>query len=45
MEAKEKAHSPATMVSVLPVGGLLVKSGSLDPQDFVTVPWARSLVR
>ena len=28
---------PATMVSVLPVGGLLVKGGSLDPQDFVTI--------
>ncbi len=28
---------PATMVSVLPIGGLLVKKGSLSPQDFVTV--------
>ena len=28
---------PATMVSVLPIGGLLVKGGSLDPQDFVTI--------
>ena len=28
---------PATMVSVLPIGGLLVKGGSLDPQNFVTV--------
>lgn len=28
---------PATMVSVLPVGGLLVKGGTLAPQDFVTV--------
>ena len=28
---------PATMVSVLPIGGLLVKNGSLSPQDFVTV--------
>ena len=28
---------PATMVSVLPIGGLLVKAGSLSPQDFVTV--------
>lgn len=28
---------PATMVSVLPIGGLLVKSGSLSSQDFVTV--------
>ena len=28
---------PSTMVSVLPIGGLLVKSGSLSPQDFVVV--------
>jgi ATP-binding cassette subfamily B protein len=28
---------PATMVSVLPIGGLLVKNGSLSPQNFVTV--------
>ena len=28
---------PATMVSVLPIGGLLVKNGSLSAQDFVTV--------
>ena len=28
---------PATMVSVLPIGGILVKSGSLPPQDFVMV--------
>lgn len=28
---------PATMVSVLPIGGLLVRSGSLSSQDFVTV--------
>ena len=28
---------PATMVSVLPIGGLLVKGGSLSPTDFVTV--------
>ena len=28
---------PATMVSVLPIGGLLVKHGSLSPEDFVTV--------
>ena len=28
---------PATMVSVLPIGGLLVKSGSLPAQDFVMV--------
>ena len=28
---------PATMVSVLPIGGLLVKNGSLSPQDFITV--------
>ena len=28
---------PATMVSVLPVGGLLVKNGSLGTQDFITV--------
>ena len=28
---------PATMVSVLPIGGLLVKYGSLSPQDFVMV--------
>ena len=25
---------PSTMVSVLPIGGLLVKNGSLSPQDF-----------
>ena len=28
---------PATMVSVLPIGGLLVKNGALSAQDFVTV--------
>ena len=28
---------PATMVSVLPIGGLLVKSGSLSAQNFVTI--------
>jgi len=28
---------PATMVSVLPIGGFLVKSGSLPAQDFVMV--------
>lgn len=28
---------PATMVSVLPVGGLLVKGGTLSGQDFITV--------
>ena len=28
---------PATMVSVLPIGGLLVKNGSLSVEDFVTV--------
>lgn len=28
---------PATMVSVLPIGGLLVKSRGLDPQDFITI--------
>ncbi|MBQ9048317.1 MAG: ABC transporter ATP-binding protein [Solobacterium sp.] len=28
---------PATLVSVLPIGGLLVKAGSLDPQDFVMI--------
>ncbi len=28
---------PATMVSVLPIGGLLVKGGSLSAQDLVTV--------
>lgn len=28
---------PATMVSVLPIGGLLVKGRSLNPQDFVTI--------
>jgi len=28
---------PATMVSVLPIGGLLVRSGSLPSQDFVMV--------
>ncbi len=28
---------PATMVSVLPIGGLLVKGGSLLPEDFVTI--------
>ena len=28
---------PSTMVSVLPIGGLLVKSGSLSPKDFVMV--------
>ena len=28
---------PSTMVSVLPIGGLLVKNGSLTPENFVTV--------
>ena len=28
---------PATMVSVLPIGGLLVKNGTLSGQDFITV--------
>ena len=28
---------PATMVSVLPIGGILVKNGSLSPQDFVLI--------
>lgn len=28
---------PSTMVSVLPIGGFLVKKGSLSPQDFVMV--------
>ena len=28
---------PSTMVSVLPIGGLLVRSGSLSPKDFVMV--------
>lgn len=28
---------PATMVSVLPIGGLLVKNGSLTPEDFVAI--------
>ncbi len=28
---------PSTMVSVLPIGGLLVKNGSLSPQNFVMV--------
>ena len=28
---------PATMISVLPIGGLLVKNGSLSGQDFITV--------
>ena len=28
---------PATMVSVLPIGGLLVKDGILLPEDFVTI--------
>ena len=28
---------PATMVSVLPIGGLLVKNGTLSPQDFVSI--------
>ena len=28
---------PATMVSVLPIGGLLVKNGSLAPKDFVMI--------
>ena len=28
---------PATMVSVLPIGGLLVKGGNLLPEDFVTI--------
>ncbi|MCM1246344.1 MAG: ABC transporter ATP-binding protein/permease [Roseburia sp.] len=28
---------PSTMVSVLPIGGLLVKNGSLSPADFILV--------
>lgn len=28
---------PATMVSVLPIGGMLVRHGSLSPQDFVSI--------
>ena len=28
---------PSTMVSVLPIGGLLVKGGSLSPENFVTI--------
>lgn len=28
---------PATMVSVLPIGGILVRHGSLSPQDFVSI--------
>ena len=28
---------PSTMVSVLPIGGILVKNGSLSPQDFVMI--------
>ena len=28
---------PSTMVSVLPIGGILVKNGSLSPRDFVMV--------
>ena len=28
---------PATLVSILPIGGLLVKNGSLSPADFVTI--------
>ena len=28
---------PSTMVSVLPIGGLLVKNGSLSARDFITV--------
>ncbi len=28
---------PATMISVLPIGGLLVKSGSLRAEDFITI--------
>lgn len=28
---------PATMVSILPIGGLLVKHGTLTPADFVTI--------
>ena len=28
---------PANMISVLPIGGLLMKNGSLDPKDFVMV--------
>ena len=28
---------PATMISVLPIGGLLVKGGSLSPQNLVTI--------
>ena len=28
---------PATMISVLPIGGFLVKNGSLSPADFVTI--------
>lgn len=29
--------TPATMISVLPIGGLLVKNKSLYPQDFITI--------
>ena len=28
---------PATLLSVLPIGGLLVKNGTLEPESFVTV--------
>ena len=28
---------PATMVSVLPIGGLLVRGGSLSPEDFIKI--------
>ena len=28
---------PATLVSVLPIGGLMVRSGSLSPEDFILV--------
>ena len=28
---------PATMVGILPIGGLLVRSGSLRAEDFVTI--------
>lgn len=29
--------TPATMIFVLPIGGIFVKNGSLDPKDFVTI--------
>ena len=28
---------PATLISVLPIGGLLVRGGSLSPEDFITI--------